>query len=54
MKRPIIALFWLVLSVFWVVVIFVTDQPAWPLAIWVATSVGPMTRWASRASNSAS
>ena len=34
---------WLGLSVAWAVVIFVTDQPAWPLALWIATTVGPLT-----------
>lgn len=34
---------WLGLSAVWVVVIFVTDQVAWPLALWIATTVGPLT-----------
>jgi hypothetical protein len=34
---------WLGLSATWAVVIFVTDQPAWPLALWIATTVGPLT-----------
>lgn len=34
---------WLGLSVAWAVVIVVTDQLAWPLALWVATTVGPLT-----------
>lgn len=35
--------FWLGLSVVWAVVIIVTDQLAWPLALWIATTVGPLT-----------
>lgn len=34
---------WLGLSVVWAVVIIVTEQVAWPLALWVATTVGPLT-----------
>ena len=34
---------WLGLSAAWAVVIFVTDQLAWPLALWIATTVGPPT-----------
>jgi len=34
---------WLGLSAAWAVVIFVTDQMAWPLALWIATTVGPLT-----------
>ena len=34
---------WLVMSMAWAVVIFVTDQLAWPLAFWIATTVGPLT-----------
>ena len=34
---------WLGLSAAWAVVIFVTDDPAWPLALWIATTVGPLT-----------
>jgi hypothetical protein len=34
---------WLGLSAAWAVVILVTDQVAWPLAVWVATTVGPLT-----------
>lgn len=34
---------WLVMSIGWAVVIFVTDQLAWPLALWVATTLGPLT-----------
>lgn len=45
-----IALAWFGLSVFWAVVIFVTDQLAWPLALWIATTLGPLTWLRSRAS----
>lgn len=34
---------WLALSVAWVTVILVTDQVAWPLALWVATTLVPVT-----------
>ena len=34
---------WLGLSAAWAVVIFATDRPAWPLALWIATTVGPLT-----------
>ena len=34
---------WLSLSAAWAVVIFTTDQLAWPLALWIATTVGPLT-----------
>ena len=33
---------WLGLSVVWAVIIIVTDQLAWPLALWIATTVGPL------------
>lgn len=41
--RSLIPFLWLVLSVGWAIVIFVTDQLAWPLALWIATTVGPLT-----------
>jgi hypothetical protein len=34
---------WLAMSLAWAVVIIVTDQIAWPLALWIATTVGPLT-----------
>ena len=34
---------WLALSAGWLVVLFVTDIPAWPLAIWIATTLGPLS-----------
>ncbi|MEO0494447.1 MAG: hypothetical protein AAF081_13645 [Actinomycetota bacterium] len=34
---------WLVVSAGWAVVIIATDHPAWPLALWIATTVGPLT-----------
>ena len=34
---------WLSLSAVWAVVIFATDHLAWPLALWIATTVGPLT-----------
>lgn len=32
---------WLAMSLLWLVVVIVTDQPAWPLALWIATTIGP-------------
>lgn len=34
---------WFAMSLVWAVVIIVTGQLAWPLALWVATTVGPLT-----------
>lgn len=34
---------WLALSAVWAAVIVVTDQVGWPLALWIATTVGPLT-----------
>lgn len=34
---------WLAMSMSWAVVIFVTGAVAWPLAVWIATTVGPLT-----------
>ena len=34
---------WLGLSAAWAVVIVATDQLAWPLALWIATTVGPLS-----------
>ncbi|MEM9517320.1 MAG: hypothetical protein AAGA42_20905 [Actinomycetota bacterium] len=36
------------MSAAWAVVIIVTDQLAWPLALWIATTVGPLTALATR------
>jgi hypothetical protein len=44
---------WLALSAFWAVIILTTDQLAWPLALWVATTLGPLTALRSRLSRSA-
>ncbi len=46
--RRLIPWLWLTLSMAWAAVIFVTDQPAWPLALWIATTVGPLTLLRSR------
>lgn len=46
--RRLIPWLWLGLSMAWAVVIFVTDQLAWPLALWIATTVGPLTLLRSR------
>jgi hypothetical protein len=34
---------WLALSAAWAAVIVATDQVAWPLAIWIAATLGPLT-----------
>ena len=39
---------WLSLSAAWGVVIFVTDQPAWPLALWTAITLGPLVALGTR------
>jgi hypothetical protein len=47
---------WLAVSAAWAVVVFTTDQPAWPLALWIATTVGPLialrTRFATKGTGS--
>jgi hypothetical protein len=50
--RRLMPWLWLSLSMVWAVVIFVTDQPAWPLALWIATTVGPLTLLRSRLTKS--
>lgn len=37
-----LAIAWLVLSLLWAGVIVVTDALAWPLALWIATTLGPL------------
>lgn len=34
---------WLAMSLIWAVVIIVTGHVAWPLALWIATTLGPLT-----------
>lgn len=41
--RLVLPWLWLAMSMLWAVVIIVTDQLAWPLALWIATTVGPLT-----------
>lgn len=41
--RTAIPWLWLAMSLLWAVVIILTDQLAWPLAVWIATTVGPLT-----------
>lgn len=36
---------WLALTATWLAVIFVTDQPAWPLPIWIAITLGLWSRF---------
>lgn len=40
--RTAVPWLWLGLSVAWLVLIVVTDLPAWPLAVWIAATVGPL------------
>lgn len=44
---------WLALSALWAVIILTTDQLAWPLALWIATTLGPLTALRTRRSHSA-
>lgn len=41
--RMAIPWLWLTMSALWAGVIIVTDQLAWPLALWIATTVRPLT-----------
>lgn len=41
--RRVVPFVWLALSATWAVVIVVTDLAAWPLAVWIAITVGPVT-----------
>ncbi len=40
--RKVVPWLWLAMSLAWAVVIVVTDELAWPLALWIATTVGPL------------
>ena len=51
--RKVVPWLWLAMSLAWAVVIIVTDQLAWPLALWVATTVGPLTYFSRSESNRA-
>lgn len=33
---------WLAVLLIWVALVFVTDKPAWPLAVWIAFTIGPL------------
>lgn len=37
-----VALLWLALSALWASVIIATEALAWPLALWIATTLGPL------------
>jgi len=37
-----IAMAWLAITFLWVIVIFATDLLAWPIVIWIATTIGPI------------
>ena len=41
--RQAVPWLWLAMSLAWAVIIIVTDELAWPLALWIATTVGPLT-----------
>ena len=41
--RRAIPWLWFAMSLLWTVVIILTDQLAWPLPLWIATTVGPLT-----------
>ncbi len=40
--RRSVAFLWMVLNIMWLAALFVTDLPAWTLAIWIAATVGPI------------
>ncbi|MEM8705198.1 MAG: hypothetical protein AAGE98_01995 [Actinomycetota bacterium] len=48
MSSILVPSLWLGLSTAWAVVIFVTDQPAWPLALWTAITLGPLAALGTR------
>ncbi len=39
------------MSAAWAVVIVVTDRLAWPLALWIATTLGPLTAMQARSNH---
>ena len=41
--RGTVVFLWMVLNITWLAVLFVTDLPAWTLAIWIAATVGLIT-----------
>ncbi len=41
-RSNVIATAWLAITFLWVVVIFATDVLAWPIVIWIATTIGPI------------
>lgn len=36
---------WLALTATWLAIIFVTGQPAWPLPLWIALTLGLWSRF---------
>jgi hypothetical protein len=40
--RRVLPWAWLALSAVWAAVVVVTDSSAWPLALWIATTIGPL------------
>ena len=47
-QRNAIALAWLTLNLLWLVLIILTDVPAWTLAVWIAATLGPSAFLANR------
>lgn len=41
--RGTVLFLWMALNIAWLAVIFVTDLPAWMLAIWIAATIGLLT-----------
>ncbi len=46
-RRTVLSL-WMVLNITWLAVLFVSDVPAWTLAIWIAATLGPIAALAAR------
>ncbi len=46
-RRTVLSL-WMVLNITWLAVLFVSDVPAWTLAIWIAATVGAIAALAAR------
>ena len=46
--RDSLSWLWLGLTALWLVLVLVTDQPGWPLVIWIATTILPIGMLARR------
>jgi hypothetical protein len=42
-RSTVLPLVWLATSAIWAAVVLATEYPAWPLAIWIAATIGPLT-----------